>query len=172
MHKKKQGISFQASKIYRFFYYLGGFLLRKNQAFRTSATIEDCIVPSSSSLRSCGGPLRGCSNPCRFCRSLRLLTEFFNASHNRRLYRSGRFPYSLTLGCSNPPATSAQLSVHYVICLPANFALHLRPFLSATFCKKLHNQCKNFAIKRPGKYQFAIEFNLSAEQFVVPQTCK
>ena len=33
--------------------------------FSTSATIADCIVPSSSSLRSCGGPLRGCSNPCR-----------------------------------------------------------------------------------------------------------
>ena len=43
-----------------FFYFSGGFLLRKNQAFRTST-----IVPSSSSLRSCGGPLRGCSNPCR-----------------------------------------------------------------------------------------------------------
>ena len=38
---------------------------RGTNCLRTYATIADCIAPSSSSLRSCGGPLRGCSNPCR-----------------------------------------------------------------------------------------------------------
>ena len=44
---------------------------RKNQAFRTST-----IVPSSSSFRSCGGPLRGCSNPCRSLMQQTIVTSF------------------------------------------------------------------------------------------------
>ena len=69
---KKQGISAQVSKIFRFFLLFGRLLLhtivdcivpaktRGINCFSTSANNRRLYIPSSSSLRSCGGPLRGC----------------------------------------------------------------------------------------------------------------